>query len=252
MRLTVVGCSGSFPSAESAASCYLLEADGFRVLLDLGNGALGALQRHVGLYDVDAVLLSHLHADHCLDLCSYYVARRYHPEGVPPRLPVYGPGGTADRLARAYHSPPETGLAQVFDFRTLGPGGFELGPLVVRLDRVNHPVETYATRLEYGGRAVVYSGDTGRSEALVRLARGADLLLCEASFEEGRDLPPDLHLTGAQAGEHAERAGVGRLVLTHIPPWTDAGRNQADAGAVFRGAVELAAPGTAYDLGGPG
>ncbi|MGH3328372.1 MAG: MBL fold metallo-hydrolase, partial [Streptomycetales bacterium] len=212
MKLTVVGCSGSFPSAESAASCYLVEAEGFRVLLDLGNGALGALQRHVGLFDVDVVLLSHLHADHCLDLCSYYVARKYHPGGIPPRLPVYGPGGTADRLARAYQSPPEGGVTEVFEFRTLGPGSFDLGPLAVRLDRVNHPVETFATRLEHGGRAVVYSGDTGHSDALVRLAHGADLLLCEASFEEGWDVAPGLHLTGGQAGEHAERAGVGRLV----------------------------------------
>jgi ribonuclease BN (tRNA processing enzyme) len=81
VRLTVIGCSGSFPGPDSPASCYLVESGGFRLLLDLGNGALGALQRHVGLYDIDAVCLSHLHADHCLDLCAYYVARTFHPDG---------------------------------------------------------------------------------------------------------------------------------------------------------------------------
>jgi len=81
MKLTVVGCSGSFPSAESACSSYLVEADGFRLLLDMGNGALGELQRHCGLYDLDAIFLSHLHADHCIDMCGYFVARYYRHEG---------------------------------------------------------------------------------------------------------------------------------------------------------------------------
>ncbi len=102
MKLTVVGCSGSFPSAESACSSYLVEADGYRLLLDMGNGALGVLQRYVDPLTLDAVFLSHLHADHCLDLTGYYVVRRYHPSGHQPRIPVWGPEGTADRMARAY------------------------------------------------------------------------------------------------------------------------------------------------------
>src|SRR5262249_31310042 len=93
VRITVIGCSGSFPGPESPASCYLIEPDGFALLLDLGNGALGPLQRHIGLYEIGAVLLSHLHADHCLDLCGYWVARRYAPGGPKPRIPVYGPRG---------------------------------------------------------------------------------------------------------------------------------------------------------------
>ena len=95
MRLTVIGCAGSFPGPDSPASCYLVEADGFRMLLDLGNGALGVLQRHAGLYDIDAICLSHLHGDHCLDMSSYWVARTYAPGGPKPPVPVYGPAGTA-------------------------------------------------------------------------------------------------------------------------------------------------------------
>ena len=95
MKLTVVGCSGSFPGPDSPASCYLLEQEHegrtWRVLMDLGSGAFGVLQRYVDPLDVDAVLLSHLHADHCLDLCGFYVMRKYHPSGPPPRLPVWGP-----------------------------------------------------------------------------------------------------------------------------------------------------------------
>lgn len=248
MDLTVVGCSGSFPSPDSPCSSYLVEADGFRVVMDLGNGALGALQKYCGLYDVDAVLLSHLHADHCIDMCAYWVARNYRIGGCPDPLPVYGPQGTAERLARAYDMDEQPGMKEVFDFRTLTPGSFELGPLKVTAAPVAHPVEAYALRVEHAGRALVYSGDTGPCGELSGLARGADLFLCEASFTEGKEEIPDVHLNGREAGEIAAAAGVGRLVLTHIPPWTDTERNLADARAVFDGPVEAARAGAVYRI----
>jgi ribonuclease BN (tRNA processing enzyme) len=240
MELTVVGSSGSFPSADSPCSCYLVEADGYRMVLDLGNGALGALQRHCSIYEVDAVLLSHLHADHCVDMCSYYVARNYRVEGCPDPLPVYGPHGTPERLARAYDMDEHPGMKEVFDFHTLRD--------TVTAARVAHPVEAYAFRVEHGGSSFVYTGDTGPCQELVDLARGTDLLLSEAAFTDGKEDIPDLHLNGRQAGEHAARAGVGRLVLTHIPPWTDPERNRADAAAAYGGPVELAHPGAVYSL----
>src|SRR5215472_3509502 len=99
MRVTVVGCAGSFPGPDSPASCYLLEAEGFRLVIDLGNGALGVLQRHAALFGIDAICLSHLHADHCVDLGVYGVARQYATGGPRPPIPVHGPRGTAERLA---------------------------------------------------------------------------------------------------------------------------------------------------------
>ncbi|MDJ0461121.1 MBL fold metallo-hydrolase [Streptomyces sp. H27-C3] len=250
MKLTVVGCSGSFPSAESACSSYLVEADGFRLLLDLGNGALGELQRHVGLYDIDAVFLSHLHADHCIDMCGYFVARYYrHEGGRPPSIPVYGPEGTEQRLTTAYaDTPSEKSMSEVFDFHTLKSGSFDVGPFSVRTEKVCHPVETYGIRIEHGGRTLTYSGDTGVCTALDELAGGADLFLCEASFTYGKEDIADLHLNGREAGAHAARAGAGRLVLTHIPPWTNAEVNLADARAVYDGPVELAAAGAEYEV----
>ena len=248
MELTVVGSSGSFPSADSPCSCYLVEAEGYRLVIDLGNGALGALQKYTGLYDVDAVLLSHLHADHCVDMCAYYVARNYRVGGCPDPLPVYGPHGTPERLARAYDMDEHPGMKEVFDFRTLRDGTFTLGPFTVTAARVAHPVEAYAFRVEHGGSAFVYSGDTGPCEELVALARDADLLLSEAAFTDGKEDIPDLHLNGRQAGEHAARAGARRLVLTHIPPWTDPERNRSDAAAAFGHPVELALPGAVYSI----
>ncbi|MEU5401986.1 MBL fold metallo-hydrolase [Streptomyces sp. NPDC005963] len=250
MKLTVVGCSGSFPSAESACSSYLVEADGFRLLLDMGNGALGELQRHVGLYDLDAIFLSHLHADHCIDMCAYFVARYYrHDGGRCEPLPVYGPEGTEQRLTTAYaDTPSPSSMSEVFDFHTLKSGSFDIGPFAVRTERVAHPVDAFGIRLEHGGRTLTYSGDTGVCDALDELAEGADLFLCEASFTYGKEDVPDLHLNGREAGAHAQRAGAGRLVLTHVPPWTDGQRNLADARAVYEGPAEIAVAGAVYEV----
>ncbi|MFE2377266.1 MBL fold metallo-hydrolase [Streptomyces sp. NPDC059398] len=250
MKLTVVGCSGSFPSAESACSSYLVEADGFRLLLDMGNGALGELQHYCGLYDLDAVFLSHLHSDHCIDMCAYFVARYYrHDGGRCPAIPVYAPEGAAERLTTAYaDTPSSTSMSEVFDFRTLKSASFDIGPFAVRTEKVCHPVEAYAIRIEHGGSTLTYSGDTGVCDPLHELAVGADLFLCEASFTHGKEDVADLHLNGREAGAHAARAGVRHMVLTHIPPWTDAKRNLADAQAVFDGPVELARPGAVYEI----
>jgi|SRR5215472_2976807 len=243
MDLTIVGCSGSFPGAASPASSYLVAADGFKLLVDVGNGAFGALQQYISGEEIDAVLLSHLHSDHCLDMCSYLVFRTYHPSGPLPRIPVYGPAGTPDRLDRASGGYSGHPMVDAFDFVTLTPGKTEIGPLVVTADHMNHPVETFGIRLEHGGRAIAYSADTGPTDQLVSLASGADVLVCEASFTDGPDVPADMHLTGRQAGEHAARAGVGSLVLTHLVPWNDRRVSLAEAAASFAGPLSLAEPG---------
>lgn len=244
MHLTVLGCSGSVPGPAGPASAYLLEHDGFRLLLDLGSGAFGALQRHLDPAAVDAVVLSHLHPDHCLDVTALVVHHRYGPVRELPPVPLLGPAGTRDRLVRAYDPEPGGRLPDVLDVRTVEPG--ELGPFALRFARVNHPVETHAVRVAAGGRSLVYSGDTGVSDALVDLAAGADVLLCEASFDAPG--PPDLHLTGREAGGHAARAGVGRLLVTHVPPWADRDRIGAEAAAAFGGPTETVDPGSAYAL----
>lgn len=248
MRVTIVGCSGSFPGPDSPASCYLVEHEGHRLLLDLGNGAFGALQRYVDVYAVDAVVLSHLHADHCLDLTSYYVARKYHPEGPRPAIPVLGPTGTADRMARAYDLPHEPGMHGEFEFRDHLPVT-EVGPFRISTAPANHPVEAYALRVDAGGSALVFSGDTGVCEPLVELSRGADLALYEASFlSRYPDLPENLHLTATQSAEHAMKAGVDTLVLTHLVPWTPQDEVLEEAASVFTGSLQLAAPGLVVDL----
>jgi ribonuclease BN (tRNA processing enzyme) len=250
MRLTVVGCSGSFPGPESPASCYLLEADGFRLLLDVGSGSVGHLQRYVDLRDVDAALISHLHPDHCIDLLGLYVARTYDPRRHFRRLPIHVPAGGGEHLARAYGRADGDGLAGTYDFVEWTAGPHQVGPFTVTGLPMAHPVETWGMRVERDGRVLAYSGDTGPCDNLVELLRGADLALVESSFEAERDTkaPPDLHLPGREAGAAAKAAGATRLVLTHLPPWNDPAVSRRDAEKAYGGPVELAVPGATYDL----
>jgi ribonuclease BN (tRNA processing enzyme) len=253
VRLTVVGCSGSMPGPRSAASCYLVQHEGSSVLLDLGSGALGPLQKYVAPTEVDAVLLSHLHADHCMDLCGLYVALKYTPrdlrgpEGRDGRVPVHGPPGTAERVAAAYGVGADE-LAGVLSFHDVLPGTFTVGPFEVTAAAALHPVLSHALRLSAGGRSLVYTGDTAPVASVEALAAGADVLLAEASFTAAAANPPDLHMTATQTGELAARAGVGRLVVTHVPPWYEPADALAEARSAFDGPAQAAAPGLVVEV----
>jgi ribonuclease BN (tRNA processing enzyme) len=246
VKVTVLGSAGTFPNAESACSAYLVEHDGFQLLLDMGNGSLGALQRYADLLTPDAVFLSHLHADHCVDLLNYSYARRWHPEQPPP-ITVYGPGGAKERL-QAIGGSDMDGFTGVFDFTHTTEGKSAIGPFDVTLATAAHPVETYSIRLGAGGKTVVYSGDSGPTPALVANARGADLLLCEATWEDGADHPPDLHMTARQAGDHAQQAGVSKLLLVHTTPFTNDDTLREEAGAQYDGDLDLPAAGATYTV----
>ena len=265
MQLTVVGCSGSTSGPASPASSYLVQAPHrgrtFSLLLDLGPGSFGALYNYLDPSEVDAIALSHLHPDHCLDLCAYYVWARYSRPDPRPACPVFGPAGTAARLAAAYEVPttpespaePTPGIAGYLPFRTWQPRQ-QIGPFEVRVARVDHPVEAYAIRVEEReqdgprGPSLVFSGDTGPCDSLVELARDVDLLLVEAAFRERPDNPRGLHLTAQQAVEHGEAAGAQRVVLTHIPPWHDPSAVLDEALAVAQSPVELARTGAQWTL----
>ncbi|MFL6065530.1 MAG: MBL fold metallo-hydrolase [Friedmanniella sp.] len=261
MELTIVGCSGSVPGPDSPASSYLVRAPHgggtFSLLLDLGPGAFGALYRYLHPSQVDAIALSHLHPDHCLDVCAFYVAANYTDPGSPwPGIPVYGPEGTRERIRRAYEAPgpdpePAPAIERYFSYRDWEPEQ-RIGPFVVSTARVKHPVEAFAVRLAEDipdGGTLVFSGDTGPCDALVELASGADLLLAEAAFLDAPTNRPGLHLTGRQAAETAQAAGVSELVLTHIPPWSDADQVLAEAVPHFDGPVSLAISGARWTIG---
>ena len=251
MRLTIVGCSGSVPGPDSPASCYLVEADGFSLVLDLGSGAFGPLQRYVELGTLGAMLLSHLHADHCMDLSALPVASKYGPYGRLDALPLLGPAGLVDRIVSLANITDEDDLRELeemYDFGIVADSTFQLGPFEITARRVEHPVEAYAYRIEHGGRALVFSGDCAPCPGLDEVAQGAHLGLIEAAYRDGGRHQAGVHHTGREAGELAARCKVGRLVVTHVPPWGDPDRQAADARSACSCPVDVARSGDTYEI----
>jgi len=250
MRLTVIGCSGGFATAESAASGYLVEHDGARLMLDLGNGTLGALQRYLDLTADDALsglVLSHCHIDHCADVGTLFVHRHYRrPRRPASRLPILGPAEARMRLAQIYGMPDPHPLDEEFTFEALGGEPVRIGPFTVESVPAAHPVEAYCVRVSAGGRSITYSGDTGPEAALAGLAQGTDIALFEASLT-ATDARPNLHLTAAQAGRIAREAGARSLVLTHHVLWNDRAEFLAEARREYSGPITQAAPGLTVD-----
>lgn len=267
MRLVVVGSAGSFPSPDSAASCYLVQADGpdgdggtrtWSVVLDLGNGALGPLQRYTDPAALDAVALSHLHADHVADVVVLGVMLRYAPCGPRPTpLPLHGPDGTRDRLSQLAGHDPATDTADQLAVRTWQAGvPVQVGPLTIEPVPVDHPVPAFGLRVtgpssvRPGERVTLaYTGDTDACAGLDALAAGADLLLAEAAYLESTPgAPRGVHLTGRRAAQAAARGGARRLMLTHLVAWNDPAETLAEAAAVYDGPTELARPGAVVEL----
>jgi ribonuclease BN (tRNA processing enzyme) len=252
VRLTVLGCSGSAPGPHEPSSGYLLEADGFALAVELGNGTLAELSAVRDPFTLDGVVFSHLHPDHCADFSALTVLRRWHPAPPAERLPVYAPREAPTRFAAAYAPDQaelaETDLTDVYDFRVLTPGVRSIGPLTVTVVQVDHPPETYGFRFTHGDRTLAYTADTGVCPALDELAAGADVLLGEASWTHGDDRPPGVHLSGVQLGELAARAAVGRLLITHVAPWTDPQAVLAEARAAYDGEIVLVSRGTTYSV----
>lgn len=253
----MVGCSGSVSGPAAASSSYLVQAEDASgrttsVLLDLGSGAFGQLLRYAAPEELDAVLLSHLHADHVVDLAGLSVYLKYAPGGPFEPVPLWGPEGTSQRLVELSGNGEGLTTCHV---RTWQPGApVRIGPLTVEPFVVEHPVPAYAIRVTgpaedgTGERVLTYTGDTDVCDGVVEAARDADLLLSEAAFQEGRDTVRGIHLTGRRAGEVATAAGAKRLALTHIPPWTSTSTVRAEALTAYFGTIDVAEPGVVWEL----
>ena len=248
----------------SPASSYLVQADGvgpdgekrtFSVLLDLGSGAFGPLQALTDVAELDAVALSHLHPDHCADMTGLYVWQRYGPMGQRSPLPVFGPEGTSSRLTDLCLTEPEE-IEATF---AVGPWQeqvpIQIGPLTLTPFEVLHPVPAYGIRVTSpsedpagGTVSIGYTGDTDVCDGVIAMAQGVNLLLAEAGFADGAETIRGIHLTGERAGEVASAAGVGRLLLTHIQPWSDSSMIAEAARGQYSGPVEIVHPNATWSL----
>jgi ribonuclease BN (tRNA processing enzyme) len=247
MRVVVLGTGGGWPRPRGAACGYLLRHDGFNLWLDAGTGSLANLQQHVRLEDVHAVAISHRHFDHFLDLYPFYLSLWWQSRpDKPPPIPMYAPPGMFEHALQL-----EEDLPTAFRSHAVEPGdGFEVGPFVIDTVRTAHPVPTLGMRIEADGRSLAYTADTGPCEPLVSLAEGADLMLSESTWLEqpaGSASGP-IHLTAAQAGDQAKRAGVDRLILTHVWPAFDPAQASDRASEAFDGEVVEAKEGMVVEL----
>jgi ribonuclease BN (tRNA processing enzyme) len=245
MRFTVLGACGAWPEAGQACSGYLLEHDGFRLLLDLGYATVPRLLQHVAAGDVDAVIVSHGHPDHCADLNPLLRARALRDSPAAP-LPVYAPPGALDAVL-ALDRPGM--LSAAYDLREFTPGdSFDIGPFQARTRLLPHWVTNAGIRLTAGGSALAYTGDSGPSPETVPLSRDADVFLAEASYVDRVPADSCEYLSSArQVGRQAAEAGAGRLVLTHLLPGTPpAAAHEAAAGS-YPGTIDIASAGFAID-----
>jgi ribonuclease BN (tRNA processing enzyme) len=263
LRITVLGKSPSWQDIDGACSGYLIEQGDTTLLLDCGNGVFGKLRRFVDYVDVDGVVISHLHADHFLDLVPYSYALTYAPRQQP--VPVHRWSGTDNPARPALHAP--AGAREVFR-RVCGSWGPEdlienafaveeydaerpiaVGPLRLRLAEVPHYLKTHAIEVSANGSGrFVFGADTRPNDDLVDFAKGADLLMVEATLPRPERQGERGHLTPEEAGEHGRRAGARRLVITHFSDELDPEWARAEAERGFGGPVEVAREGAVYEV----
>jgi ribonuclease BN (tRNA processing enzyme) len=249
MRLRVLGSSGGYPAPGNPCTGFLLETGAGRIWIDAGNGTFAELQRWADFTKLDALVLSHVHADHCADVYPLYVAIRFHPGGGL-RLPLYCPPGSREILAPLLLEGGWEQLGLTFDFHTIDAGdAVEVGGACFSFLRTDHPAHTLALRIETASGTLTYSADTGPGADLAGFAQGSDLLVCEATYQEGKMGAP-VHLSARQAAETARRAGVRELALTHVWPTYDPRVSVEEAqAAVGNIPVRWAGPGEIFEVG---
>ena len=264
MRLTVLGKSPSWQDAGGACSGYLIEDGDTALVLDCGNGVFGKLRERRDYTEIAAVVISHLHADHILDLVPYAYALTYAPRQQPVPVPPW-PGTDSPARPRLI-APPDAGetfrkivgcwgnddlIDNAFALEEYGPTSTpEVGSLRLRFGEVEHFTETYAVELRSvaNGARLTFSADCRPGEELISFAEGTDLLLVEATLPRPERTGVRGHLTPEEAGEHARRAGAKRVVLTHISDELDEVWARKQAAAAYGGPVEVAREGAAYEL----
>jgi ribonuclease BN (tRNA processing enzyme) len=263
VRITVLGKSPSWPDAGGACSGYLFQDGDYALLVDCGNGVFSKLRCVVDYVDIDAVLLSHLHADHFLDLIPFAYALTYAPRQQP--VPVAGWPGTSNPARPELHAPLGAGevfrrivacwgnddlIDNAFDLHEYdGPDQLSLGPFAIRFCEVPHYTRTYANELATpDGTRITYSADCSPNEELVEFAHDTDVLLIEATLPRPERTGIRGHLTPREAGDIGRRAGAKRLIITHFSDELDQEWARGEASLGFGGPVELAEEGTVYTV----
>ena len=229
LKVTVLGCSGSYASAGGACTGFLVQSPQANVWLDAGPGTLANLQDHICLSDLTAIVLSHEHADHWLELPVVYNAIRHYVLCEP--IPVFGTMGTFSLARKMCEDIEESFRCNVISNKS----STVIADQEWRWSRTDHYVETLASRVEVGDSSMVFSADTGPEWDITQLGSGIDLLIAESTFLSYREKEKILHLSARQAGMMAQHADVSHLVLSHLAPGEEPSRHLQEAGEVLQG-----------------
>ncbi len=236
LEVIVLGGSGTFPAPDAACSGYLMRSEDTALWIDAGPGSFANLQRHIDPTEVNAIILSHLHLDHCTDLFPYSYWKRYGPGKSTPPMDVYAPAGAPELLGSLAGGDPT--FEGHINFKPIDQTLIlEIDPFELRFCTTRHPIETYAIRAKCGTQVVGYTADTGPSRPVLDFVWGANLLIAEASNQQATPESAPLHMSAAEAGEMAAQACVSQLALTHIVPGLDHKVSIEQASRVFRGEV---------------
>ena len=244
MKVIPIGIWGGYPKANEATSSFLIEHDGFHCLVDCGSGVLSSLQNYIPLEKLDAVVISHYHADHIADLGSLQYSRliQYYLNNPSPILPIYGHDQDEENFAKLAYKERTIGIA-IYEDKSI-----KIGPFTVTFCRTDHPVYCLAMKFIVEGRSLVLTADTGWRDELVEFAKDADLLISEANlYEEHIGVAPG-HMGGSQAGKLAQLSKAKQLLLTHLPLHENIDEILEAARRNFDGATEIAEVGKIYTV----
>jgi ribonuclease BN (tRNA processing enzyme) len=249
VNLIVLGACGSWPDQGTALSGYLIQHEGFNLWVDCGSGTMANLQRHITIADVDAMIITHEHADHCVDVYPLFYARFYNRQGADG-MPLYIPKGFRERMMSLLSDESIEGFGVGFDVHEVTPNEqFDIGPFKVASHAMSHlGLPALGFRIAADGVTIAYTGDTGPAPEVVELAKDADVFMAEATYQD-TDTLTAFHLSARQAGEAARDAGAGRLILTHLLPSHDKERSKAEAADEFDGRIDVALEGLMFEIG---
>lgn len=242
LAVTVLGCSGSYAAAGQACSGYLVQSCSTTLWVDCGPGTLANVQNHVGLDDIDAIVVSHHHPDHCAELPVIYNAYKYFTDVRHIRAI-----GTADvrRVTDAFQ--PDGDSGDLFNWEIVSDGCVaEIGDIEINFSQTDHPVETLAMRFRCDDASIVYTADTGRGWSLARLGQEPDIVVGEGTLIDATDNPAIPHISCTHLAADANKVGAKCLVVTHVPPGSDPAQHLDEAASVFDGNVELAVTGRTF------
>lgn len=236
MKLTTIGFWGGYPKQNGASAGYLLELEGFRLLIDCGSGVLSKMQNVIQPEELDAVIISHYHPDHIADIGVLQHARLIlgFLGKACPTLPVYGHHYNEQEFTKLTYKEITKGIA--YDPAT----SMEIGPFTVSFLKTDHPVPCYAMKFEVDGKSLVYTADTSFKEELIEFSNNADVLLCECNFYGNQNGKPAGHMNSFDAGRLAQQASVKQLILTHLPQYGTLSDLIEEASTQFTGIIKLA------------